>query len=116
MPAPIVPIVTAAVARLVAKHGVKAVKNAVKKIPPPPPGSIKGIRTGGRPSAIRTKAQKKVEKKALDAANKPAKGATAGAARAEGQRYQAKRDYKTADMAAQRVREGIKNARRGKGK
>jgi hypothetical protein len=87
MPAPIVPIVTAAVAKLVAKHGAKAVQSAMKKIPPPPPGSIKGIRTGGRPSAIRTKAQKKVEKKALKAANKkidPYDTSKAGRARNSG--------------------------------
>jgi hypothetical protein len=33
MPAPIVPVVTAAVARLVAKHGAKAVQKAVSKFP-----------------------------------------------------------------------------------
>ena len=53
MPAPIVPVVATAIARLVAKHGAKTVQRA------------------------------------LQAANKPAKGKTAAAARKRGAQYQA---------------------------
>jgi hypothetical protein len=56
MPAPIVPVATAAVARLVAKHGAKQVQRA------------------------------------LNAANKPAKGKKASQARGRGASYQSKVD------------------------
>ena len=122
MPAPLVPIAAAAVARLIAKHGAKQVERAlkaankgksvsnVKRLNP----SKKTFGQINKEVFSKKAASKSVEKKALKAANKPAKGAKPAAARKRGAQYQANRDKYT-DPAATRLREGIKKAR-GKGK